>query len=157
MEAVIVATLIALGIALLLIDILVIPGTFFLGIGGVIALGFSVYFTFTRFEPALGWSILLGSLLVLTALIMVAVRTKVYRRITLEKISDSRVIENEYHDLKVGDSGKAVSALRPRGKARFDSDVETEVSSLGEMIDTGTEIVVTQLTEGTIYVEAREG
>ena len=52
----------------------------------------------------------------------------------------------------MGDTGTAISTLKPYGKAEFD-DVEYEVRSDGNYINDGEEIVIQRIAGKNIYVE----
>ena len=59
-------------------------------------------------------------------------------------------------DLEIGQVGKALSTLRPVGKAEFGAQV-VEVQSLGNYVKTGEQVQVINLKDNKIFVEPYSG
>jgi membrane-bound ClpP family serine protease len=55
-------------------------------------------------------------------------------------------------DLTIGDEGKALSTLRPVGKAKFKNQ-EYEVKTLGDYVDHGTRVRIKLIMSNQIIVE----
>tara|TARA_Y100001949_G_scaffold127870_1_gene109392 strand:- start:325 stop:789 length:465 start_codon:yes stop_codon:yes gene_type:complete len=143
--------LLIIGLILILIEILFIPGTTVFGIFGILAIFYSDYLSFQYFgtEFAIVYSIA-NSILVLFVVIY-SLKTNTWKRIALNKIHNVKV-ENKFDSLKVGDEGKTTSALRPYGKAIF-SDKFYEVKSSENFIDENKKIKIINILQDKIIVK----
>ena len=143
--------LLIIGLILILIEILFIPGTTVFGIFGILAIFYSDYLSFQYFgtEFAIVYSIA-NSILVLFVVIY-SLKTNTWKRIALNKIHNVKV-ENKFDALKVGDEGKTTSALRPYGKAIF-SDKFYEVKSSENFIDENKKIKIINILQDKIIVK----
>ena len=143
--------LLIIGLILILIEILFIPGTTVFGIFGILAIFYSDYLSFQYFgtEFAILYSIA-NSILVLFVVIY-SLKTNTWKRIALNKIHNVKV-ENKFDALKVGDEGKTTSALRPYGKAIF-SDKFYEVKSSENFIDENKKIKIINILQDKIIVK----
>lgn len=143
--------LLIIGLILILIEILFIPGTTVFGIFGILAIFYSDYLSFQYFgaEFAIVYSIA-NSILVLFVVIY-SLKTNTWKRIALNKIHNVKV-ENKFDSLKVGDEGKTSSALRPYGKAIF-SDKFYEVKSSENFIDENKKIKIINILQDKIIVK----
>ena len=143
--------LLIIGLILILIEILFIPGTTVFGIFGILAIFYSDYLSFQYFgtEFAIVYSIA-NSILVLFVVIY-SLKTNTWKRIALNKIHNAKV-ENKFDAIKVGDEGKTTSALRPYGKAIF-SDKFYEVKSSENFIDENKKIKIINILQDKIIVK----
>ena len=143
--------LLIIGLILILIEILFIPGTTVFGIFGILAIFYSDYLSFQYFgtEFAIVYSIA-NSILVLFVVIY-SLKTNTWKKIALNKIHNVKV-ENKFDSLKVGDEGKTTSALRPYGKAIF-SDKFYEVKSSENFIDENKKIKIINILQNKIIVK----
>ena len=151
MDFLILFFLLIIGLILILIEILFIPGTTVFGIFGILAIFYSDYLSFQYFgtEFAIVYSIA-NSILVLFVVIY-SLKTNTWKRIALNKIHNVKV-ENKFDSLKVGDEGKTTSALRPYGKAIF-SDKFYEVKSSENFIDENKKIKIINILQDKIIVK----
>ena len=143
--------LLIIGLILILIEILFIPGTTVFGIFGILAIFYSDYLSFQYFgtEFAILYSIA-NSILVLFVIIY-SLKTNTWKKIALNKIHNVKV-EKKLDALKVGDEGKTTSALRPYGKAIF-SDKFYEVKSSENFIDENKKIKIINILQDKIIVK----
>lgn len=144
--------LVVLGIALIIIEIIFVPGT---TIVGIIGLGFfigGIYLGFDYFDNNIGWIILLGSSVLAAVSLVIAFKSNAWDRFSLKLTSSGKVNEGSMLSIKVGDTGVAVSTLKPYGKAEI-GDVEYEVRSDGNYINAGEKIKVVRIDGINIYVE----
>ena len=65
---------------------------------------------------------------------------------------DGKASESFDDKLKPGDHGKAVTRLAPMGNAMF-GDIITEVKTMGEFVDAGTEVEVVKVHNREIVVK----
>jgi len=144
--------LITAGIALIVVEIIFIPGTTILGIIGLGMMIFGVFLSYGKFGPNVGTAVLIVTALVGAGMTIVGFRSGVWQKFSLKSANRGRVNEDFKHNLYVDDTGKAVSALRPIGKAEF-GDRTFEVRTLGDYIEAGTDIKVIRIDNNRIFVE----
>ena len=152
MEIFILGLLLVIGIILILIEILFIPGTTIFGILGVISIFSSDYLSYTYFgsEIAIGYSIL-NSILSLI-IIVYALKSDTWKKIALNKVHLEKVNKNKYDELKKGDLGLSSSSLKPYGKAIFGNNTY-EVKSLENFIEENKKIKIINILQDKILVK----
>ena len=162
----VVVTLILIGLAFLLLEILVIPGTGVAGIVGFIVLGIGVWQGYSYYGDTTGHWILGGTILGTVAVLAYSLRAKTWRRVALNSEIDSRVNLIDEVNLKLlllllcfyveeGDEGKTVSRLAPSGKAMFNNEF-CEVHTFGAFIDPGKAIIIEKIEDHKIFVKPKE-
>lgn len=151
----VVVTLILIGLAFLLLEILVIPGTGVAGIVGFILLGIGVWQAYTYYGDVTGHWVLAGTILGTVAVLAYSLRAKTWRRVALKSKIRSRVNIIDEEKLKPGDIGKSVSRLAPGGKAVFSKEY-VEVRTMGEFIDQDVDIVIEKIEDHKIFVKPKE-
>jgi membrane-bound ClpP family serine protease len=88
---------------------------------------------------------------VCTALVIWFVRTKYWKKITLDDKLESKVNVIDEQKIKVGDEGNTVSRLAPTGHASFAGET-FEVQSIDGFIDPKTPIKVVRIEASKILV-----
>ena len=146
--------LILLGILLLLVEFLVIPGITIAGILGTLLIIGGVVSGYYYHEPPTSHYILAGSLGALIIMFSFAFKTNTWKRFGLQNSIDSRVGEIDTEKIKVGDEGKSLSRLTPMGKAMINDEV-FEVRTVGNIIDPNKEIIVKKIDGNKIFVELK--
>lgn len=155
MEWLIIVSLILLGLALIIVEIIFIPGTTFVGIAGVIIAGFGVWQSFSSFGTETGWVVLSTTSVLAIAATVYSFKSGVWKRFSLKDAHQNRFNDEIEHNLVVGDKGIAISVLRPVGKAEFGNKT-FEVRTNGSYLEAGTVIKIIKLQYPTIVVEAVE-
>ena len=151
----VVVTLILIGLAFLLLEILVIPVTGVAGIVGFIILGIGVWQAYSYYGDITGHWVLAGTIVGTVAVLAYSLRAKTWRRVALKSEINSRVNLVDEDKLKPGDKGKSSSRLVPTGKAVFNNEFY-EVRTLGEFLDPGVDIVIEKIEDHKIYVKQKE-
>lgn len=144
--------LILLGLLLLLIEFVIIPGVTIAGIGGFLLLAASVYMAFTKYGTGAGFLTLVLVLVASPLMIYYLFKSKMGKKMVLESQVDSTVDALDPEKIKVGDTGKTIGRLAPTGKARVNGEV-VEAQSTGGYIDHNTEIRVLKILASKIIVE----
>jgi membrane-bound ClpP family serine protease len=147
-----IAGLILLGVILFLMEVLVIPGLGFAGIGSFILIAIGVYLSYHHYGNEVGNYTLIGSILFFVGMTVYALRARTWKRLTLESAIDSKVNVLSKSEVSVGDSGIAVSRLAPMGKVMVNHKIY-EAKSLGEYITENTPIVVLKVNESNVIVK----
>ena len=151
-EWLVVIILIIFGVALIITEMIFVPGTTIVGLLGLAITGFGIYLGFRYFDTQTGWIIVIAASVVTFAVLVYSLRTGAWQKFALKKAIESHVNEDYKPDIKVGDTGKTVSALRPIGKAEF-GEFLAEVRTLDQYIPSGSEVKVTRVKDNKIYVE----
>ncbi|MDX9908229.1 MAG: hypothetical protein GX792_09090 [Bacteroidales bacterium] len=144
--------LILLGLLLLLIEFVIIPGVTVAGIGGFLLLGASVYMAFTKYGTGAGFLTLAFVLVASPLLIYFLFKSKMGKKMVLESLVDGKVDSFDTENIRVGDTGKTIGRLAPSGKVRVNNEV-VEAQSTGGYIDHNTDIRVLKILTNKIIVE----
>jgi len=152
MDWFIVLALVVVGLGLILVEVIFVPGSTFVGISGIIAALIGIYLSFTYFGPNVGWWVLLITSLLFVVLLYYGFQGKTWDRFSLKSSIKSKFNEGLTIGLQVAQRGKALSSLRPVGKAEFDNRT-FEVRSNGDYIDSGTDVEIIKIDGNIIYVQ----
>ena len=152
MDWFIVLSLISIGLLLIVVEVIFVPGTTVVGFIGFGLLILGVWLSFQYFDNATGWTVI-GSTAFASALIFYWVfRSKPWKQFALKTSIHSKVNEGSHDGLKEGDEGIAISVLRPMGKAEI-AGKTVEVTTLGNYIQNGTPIKILKISSSQILVE----
>lgn len=152
MPWIIILVLIGLGIIFLLLELLVIPGTTFIGIIGFISLALGVYQTFVIYGTSWGIFALIGTSIVSIVMLVLSLRSKTWKKAMLSTSITSKV-NQDADKFKTGDEGRSISRLTPMGKARF-GDEFVEVSTFGDFLDPEMSIRIVEIKNNKIFVKS---
>lgn len=125
--------IVALGIILLALEIVAIPG----GIAGIFGGGlivFGVVEGYLHLGTNGGNILLLSSAVLCIILLIVFMKTKTWKRFSLNEESDSAVNQVDVQSIAVGTRGTTIARLAPTGKALIDGK-QVEVHSVNKFID----------------------
>lgn len=146
-----VLVLIGLGLLIVLVEFLFVPGTTVVGFIGFVSILIGFYFAFTDLGVWYG----VGSVLLTGGLILLFFKllekSNYTKKIQLSPPSNDK-IQHESNFVKVGDVGKTISRLAPMGKAMINNHI-VEVTSLQEFIAEQKEIVVLEVNHNKIIVQ----
>ncbi|MCF8358802.1 MAG: NfeD family protein [Prolixibacteraceae bacterium] len=152
MEFAVVIILILLGILLLIVEFMLIPGITVAGIGCFFSFGASVYFAFKYWGTFGGILTLLGVLVFVPLLLYFIFKGKAFKPMMLSSDIDGRVKTVDEELIHIGDKGKTIGRLAPSGKAKING-IPLEARSLGTFIDHNTPVKVIKIERNTVYVE----
>ncbi|HEY8416853.1 MAG TPA: NfeD family protein [Limnochordales bacterium] len=153
-----VVLLFLLGIGLLLLEILIIPGFGLAGVGGLAAIFASLYLSFPDASSAftaIGFATV-ATIVFGIILVRRVPKTGIWRRIALEtKLEDVGVPGDDPKDpvLKMGALGRALTPLRPAGTVEIEG-LRVDAVSEGEFIPPGTMVQVVRVVGGRVTVRA---
>jgi membrane-bound ClpP family serine protease len=145
--------LVVLGVVLLLVEFLIIPGVTVAGVAGFVFLIVGVVLSYIYLGPRQGNIVLLVTLVINVTSIFIFFRTKTWRKAGLKSEIQGKVNVIE-SDITEGISGKSISRLAPTGKALF-NDKMIEVQSIEGFIDQNIEIVITSIKNNKIYIKRK--
>lgn len=153
MEWTLVITFILIGLGLIVVEVILVPGTTLVGVVGFCLAVAGVVMSFKFFGNTVGWVTLGVSGIVALGMLYWSLRTGAWKQFSLKESIDSKVNEGQLANLKEGQEGTAVSSLRPMGKAEVAGTLY-EVRTLGGFIDSGTKIKIVKISSNQIVVEA---
>lgn len=152
MEWFTIIALIVFGLVLIVVEVIFVPGTTFVGIVGFGIAGFGVFQSFVSFGTETGLIVLTVSSLLAVGAIFYSFKSGVWKRFALNSRNQSKFNEDIKHTLHEGDTGITLSALRPIGKAEFSEKV-FEVKTNGNYLDAGTEVKIVRIIDQAIIVD----
>lgn len=144
--------LIGIGLLLIIVELIFVPGTTIVGVLGFVLTGIGVWIGYAALGTNTGHIILATTVLIAAIAFFYSFRSDSWSRFALKEQNRSRVNEEFQHTLQVGEVGKTVSALRPQGTAIF-ADRHHEVQTRGEYILPNTAIRIIKLNQNKILVE----
>ena len=154
MSLTLIIVLIVIGVALLIVEVVVLPGITFAGIGGIALIMCSVLLTFRWYGNAAGAYVLIGTGILFIVFLMYVLRAKTWDRLSLHSEIDSRVNVVDTDNIKAGDVGMTVSRLAPIGKIIIHDKIMEGKSEFG-LIDENREIVVVHVSDSTVVVQEK--
>ncbi|MCF7953208.1 MAG: nodulation protein NfeD [Spirochaetales bacterium] len=158
------------GVALLIIEIFLIPGFGLAGISGIAMMVIGLIFSMQDFLiPDVSWQwdifgrnalLVLGNVIAgfifFSILAFLVPKYTPFKRLTLSLNQDTSLgytSQNAEEEIRyVGKTGRAVTALHPSGKAEIDGEVQQVVTS-GEYIEKDTPITVSTVSGNRIVVK----
>jgi len=148
----IIIALILVGLLLIIVEIVFIPGTTVVGLLGFIFAIVGIIFSYKDYGNEVGFYVLIGTSLVAAGALYLSFRNGAWGKLSLKDSIDSKVNEGITSALEVGTVGKAISALRPMGSVEFNGKI-FEVKSNGEYFNPGTMVKIVKIQLNDILVE----
>lgn len=146
-------SLLIVGLLLVLTEILFVPGTTLVGIIGVFFTAGGIYFAFLKFDTQTAWIILLLAVVFNFSAIIYGFRSGVWSKFALKDTISSHAFDERLVGLELGMEGKAISDIKPIGKAEI-GDKIYEVKSDAGLIRAGTIIYIHKLENNKIIIKA---
>lgn len=149
---VIIISMLLIGLALIIVELIFIPGTTVVGLLGA---GFSIVgivLCYDTFGSTTGFYVLIGMLVVTLFTLFLSFRSGAWSKFSLKSAIDGKVNEGIMTNIHVGDEGVTISNLRPMGKAEFNNR-PFEVKTSGNFVASGEKVKITQIESHQIVVE----
>jgi membrane-bound ClpP family serine protease len=150
--SIIIISLLFIGLALIVLEVVFVPGTTIVGIIGVIFAGAGVIISYRYYGSDVGLWILVGTCAVTAVALYFSFRSNAWARFANKSIIGSKVNEGSTSALKLGDEGIAVSSLKPMGTVKFESG-RFEVKTLGDYVNVGTRVQIVHIEASQIIVK----
>lgn len=144
--------LIAIGIALLVLEILVLPGLIAGIIGGVFILA-GVLMTYSHYGSEAGHLTAFASAMLSAATVIYFLRSKSWQKFGLNSKLEGKTNEVDKLPITEGDTGITISALRPMGTIMI-NNVRIEAQTKGEMIPENTRVKIISVLPNKVLVES---
>lgn len=155
MDIFIIVLLVIAAIVLFLVELFVVPG---ISIAGILAGGciiFANYYAFANLGTMGGIITLLVSAIGCIGSLVWFMRSKTLDRLSLKTDITGTVDRTAEQSVKVGDTGLTTTRLALVGQADIAGHL-VEVNSADGFLDEKTPVVVTRITNGTIFVRKNE-
>jgi len=152
MEWLTLVLLLLFALALIVVEIIFIPGTSLFGLAGFILAIIGFWIGFSSMGKVAGFSVVAGFLVVAGVTIYYSFKKRAWERFALNTKIAGRVNDERRFLLQVGETGHTLSALRPAGKAEFGNHV-VEVHTLGNFVDEGRPVRVIRIDHNKVFVE----
>jgi membrane-bound ClpP family serine protease len=145
--------LVLVGLVLIYLELIFVPGTTFVGIIGVIMTGVGIYIAFEEHGDQVGFMFLGGSFVVSVLGLVYSFKANTWDRFALKSDNRGGVNEHYTEGLELEMKGVAISDLKPIGKAEFNFKTY-EVTSHGNLIESGEEVRIIRIDRNKIIVDA---
>lgn len=152
MELLTVLLLLLLGVVLLIVEFMLIPGATIAGIGSVLAFGTSIFLSFKYWGNFAGFLSLAAIIIFVPALLYLIFKGKAVKPMMLHTEINGKVINIDDQLIHIGDEGITIGRLAPMGKAKFNG-ISVEARSKGIYIDPNTKIRIIRIEGNTVIVE----
>lgn len=152
MTIVILSSLLLIGLILLLVEVLFIPGTTVVGVLGLLVSLAGVAYAFLTFDSNTAlWITAIAAILNLAA-VWYGFSSGVWNKFSLKTSMQGGAFDGRTTGLEVGMSGKAVSDIKPFGKVSFGDQIY-EVKSEEGFIEVGKEVSIIKIENNKILVK----
>jgi membrane-bound ClpP family serine protease len=152
MEFLTVILLLLLGIVLLIVEFMLIPGATIAGIGSVLAFGTAVYLSFQYWGTFAGFIVLAVVLIFVPVMLYLLFKGRAVRPMMLETDISGKVETFDNEMIHVGDTGITIGRLVPTGMVKING-LTIEARSKGIYIDPKTDIRVIKIDRNSVIVE----
>ena len=152
MTVFIIVLLIVLGIALLLLEFLIIPGVTVAALGGVLMIGGGIFLSYDHYGSSIGHMTVLATIIFCSISLAVALKSKTWQKIMLKTEIDSKVEKLELENITVGDRGVCISRLGPMGMVKLNEKI-VEAKSTGVYIDEKAYVEVVGIIDKIVIVK----
>jgi len=144
--------LLLVGILLFFVELFFIPGTTVIGFIGVFFVAAGIFYAYSQYGRSAGHISLLISLTLVISLIIYGAKSNAWGKLSHKHSLEGKANVIDENAVNVGDTGKAVSDIKPIGKAMFNNQY-FEVKSHGEYIDHGKSVEVINVSGNKIIVK----
>lgn len=145
--------LIVIGLVLIIVELIFVPGVTIVGILGFILAAVGIWISYAALGTNTGHLVLAATVLSGGLALFYSFRSDAWSRFALKDSNKSRVNEDNPHLLEVGEEGTTVSALRPQGTAIFQGR-RHEVQTVGTFLPPNTPVRIIKIVANKITVEA---
>ena len=160
MELLVPIALILVGLALVAVEVTVVPGFNVVGVMGVLGAAVGVVVAFAEFGPVGGVGTLAATLLAAGGMAYLLYDSGAWDRFvlsdSLRRDADVDAVEVESRSRLLGKTGTAVTPLRPGGVADLGGE-RVEVETEGAFVAAGSAVRVVALNRQRVLVRMEEG
>mgnify|MGYP002627001429 CR=1 FL=1 len=128
-----IAVILFIGLTLLTLEIVALPGGI-AGFFGLAIITFGIWRTYADYGTTAGSWVLLSCIAICVILLVILLKSKTWNRFSLSEESDSKVNQIDNPNIQVGSRGVTIARLAPTGKALFGGQL-MEVHAVNTFID----------------------
>lgn len=143
--------LVLLGLFLLFLELFIVPGVTFVGIAGIILLGFGIYYTYELYGALVGNISLLVTGALSVFVIVRSVKTRFWKRFSLNEQINSKANELPF-TIQPGETAVTVSRMRPQGTIKL-HEFEVEAELIDGFAEPGTAVEIVSIDGMKILVK----
>jgi membrane-bound ClpP family serine protease len=147
-----ISALVIVGLLLIVIELLFVPGTTIVGIAGFFLALIGVYLSYKLFGTSTGHTVLAITAVSGLVSCYLGFKSKIWHRFALNTSLLGRANDQGELQLHIGETGITVSTLRPSGNAEFNHQVY-EVHTQGRMVERGIQVKIISIDKYKIIVE----
>ncbi|MGP1515186.1 MAG: NfeD family protein [Bacteroidales bacterium] len=151
MELIFIIILLVVGMALIILELVAIPGTTISGIVGLCLTVWGLVKVFTEYGVLYGGVLTTLDVIFCVVLFIWSLKTKTWKRFAQKEEISSRVNQIEI-PIRVGDKGKTITRLAPMGTALINNE-RIEVYTSTSFVYPNTDIEVEQVEGNKIRVK----
>jgi membrane-bound ClpP family serine protease len=152
MSILILSSLLTIGLILLLIELLFVPGITVVGVLGLLVSIAGIVYAFVVFDSDTAlWITAISAILNLAA-VWIGFNSGVWNRFSLKTSMEGGAFDGRVDGLEIGMVGHAVSDIKPFGKASFDDRIY-EVKSEEGFIEVGRTVNIVKIENNKIIVK----
>lgn len=144
-------SLLTLGIILVLVEVLFVPGTTVIGFLGIFVTAVGVYYGFRTFESNVALSILGLAIISNVAVVAYGFKSGVWNKFSLKDTHTGGSFDDRLQGLEVGQKGVTVSDFKPYGKVEIGEGIYEAKSESG-FLSPGTEVYIVKLEHNRIII-----
>jgi membrane-bound ClpP family serine protease len=152
MEIVILLSLLIIGLILLMVEMLFIPGTTIVGIMGFLVSLAGIAYAFISFESSTAYWITGIAAILNLAAVWYGFSSGIWNKFSLKSSIEGGAFDGRTTGLEVGMTGKAISDIKPYGKVLL-GDIIYEVKSEEGFIEVGKNVEVIKIDNNKILVK----
>jgi membrane-bound ClpP family serine protease len=146
--------LLILGLALIVLEILIVPGTTLVGIAGLVISVSAVWAGFLVLSPLYAWSLFGISLAITGFTVYKGFQSRTWELFSVKQSIDGKS-PSMVESIQIGEEGELVTRCSPIGQARFGQKVH-EVYSEGDFLPVGSKIKISSILNKRIFVTLTE-
>ncbi len=144
--------LLIIGLALIFIEFLVLPGTNIAGVIGIVLIISGIIFSYRDIGVPVAHYVLGGTFIFLILSIVFLLRSNTWSKLSLNEAIDGKVVNIEDNSVKPGDIGKTITRLAPMGSVLV-NNVKYEAKAANMFLDPGTAIEVIRVVGNHLDVK----
>lgn len=154
MEILVLSSLLLIGLILLLVELLFIPGTTVVGILGFLVSLAGLAYAFLNFDYSLALWISGATLVLNFVAVWYGFSSGIWKKFSLKATQIGGAFDGRTDGLSLGMKGLAVSDIKPFGKVSFENENQWyEVKSETGFIEVGKTVVISKIENNKITVK----
>jgi membrane-bound ClpP family serine protease len=148
----IILIILAIGLVLTIVELFFIPGATVVGLLGLMFSISGIIIAYQHFGAETGLYILLATSAVKLGILYWSFQRRAWTKFSLKNAITSRMHADRAEGLIIGDTGVAITTLRPFGKAEFNKR-QMEVKTTGPYLENGSAIRIREIIDNQVIVE----